>query len=189
MLMVRPLDDTIPDPVARLPASVAKLDREDLPAYRAFRPRADHEAVRARLDRGEVCFVSWLDGRIVQAAWGATGRARSAYLGRDLLLEPDTAYVYDSFTLPVYRRNRLAAGATAELMRHYRQRGFRRLVSLVAVENTAGLQLNLKRGSRAVGRFTCLRLGRWRRHRQTFWGEQPLRVVAPGEAIGETRRQ
>jgi ribosomal protein S18 acetylase RimI-like enzyme len=140
----------------------------------------DHyvNSIQSHLARGEPCFAALYDGQIAQVGTAATGRVYVPYLYRDLLLQPDDVYFYDSFTLPAYRGYGLAPARAAHMMHHYWQEGYRRVVCLVAVENQGGLRSVQKTGYQAVGLYSCLRFGPWQRDWQKTWSEEPLPTLA-----------
>lgn len=139
-----------------------------------FREALDPSSISDRVARGHSCFAVWVEGRIVHTAWVAVERATVEYLGRDLLLEPDEIYIFDSYTLPGYRGMKIAQARGAYVARHYAQRGFRRSLGLVAVENAAGLAVPEALGYRRIGVYSNLGLGRWCR----AWSRP-----SPGERI------
>ena len=56
--------------------------------------------MRARLDRGDRCFVAREAGTIVSSRWIAGRRAYVEYLGTWLDLEPDEVFLSETFTVP-----------------------------------------------------------------------------------------
>jgi RimJ/RimL family protein N-acetyltransferase len=181
ILMVRPLDDTIPSPWPRLPVVFKILTKEDLPAYHRFRPDRRTSLIQNSLARGEQCFVAWYQGRIVHAGTMATGRVYVSYLRRHLILRPGEVYSHDSFTLPAYRGYGLAPARHAHVMRSFHQEGYRRIACLVAVENKAGFRVVEKLGYQAMGLYSCLRVGPWQREWQQRWREEHLPMLARTE--------
>jgi GNAT superfamily N-acetyltransferase len=137
---------------------IARLTRDDVEAYARFRPRAPFDD---RLAKGHEIVAAWLGDRIVHAAWIATGRGPASYLDRDLVLAPDELLVYDSFTSPDHRGMAIAPARMSHVFREYRKRGYRRCLAIVAVENEGGRRAMESGGYRAIGRYACLRAGRW----------------------------
>lgn len=181
IVMVRPLDEPIPDLLPGLPAVIARLTEEDLPAYRRFRPDQPADEVQKRMARGDRCFAAWYERRIVHAAWAATGRVHVPYLRRDLILEPGEAYMHDSYTLPAYRGYGLAKAEGVYRLQHFWQEGYRRGLCVVAVENKIGFHPLEALGYRAVGLFGCLLFGPWQQDWQQAWSEEPLPVLIAAE--------
>lgn len=172
LFMAKPIDGRarVPEPALRV--EIGRLEPHDLAAYGRFRPRQSPRSIRRRIERGNVCYAAWHRGRIVHAAWAATGRARVSYLDRDLLLGEDDVYMFDSFTLPAYRRKALTATREALLLARFAERGYRRAVGVVAVENDAGRGWSRSLGYRPLGLYGYRRLGPFSRHwRRSFDGE------------------
>lgn len=174
LLMIRPMDDTIPDLRLRLPVVFKELTEKDLPDYSRFRPKQCPDLIRAHLAHGDRYLAAWYEGRIVHAGRLTTGRGYVPYLRQNLILHPDDVYSHDSFTLPAYRGYGLAPARHIHFMRHYRQQGYRRATCLVAVENRAGLRVMQKLGYQAVGLYSCLRFGPWQYDWQRTWSADPL---------------
>ena len=65
-----------------------------------FLAETDDDDVRARLDRGDRCFVAREAGTVVSSRWIAGGRAFVEYLGMWLDLEPDEVFLSETFTVP-----------------------------------------------------------------------------------------
>jgi GNAT superfamily N-acetyltransferase len=181
-LMVRHLDEgstALPD----CGATFAALGDDDLSRYVEFRPGASVASLRARFARGDAAVGAWVEGRLVHAAWIATGRAYIAYLRRDLVLGPDELLVYDSFTLPDSRGSGIARARMLHVFDEYGRRGYRRCFALAAAENQAGRQAMASAGYRPAQDYICLRLGPWDR----CWRLQPSQVRWPELALPLTR--
>ncbi len=139
--------------------TLALLTASDIDAYLRFRGKLSRREVDDRLSRGEVAVLAWRDGRIVQAAWAATGRVHLGYLARSVQLGPRDVLVHDSYTAPDCRLGGLAVARMAFLFGTFRDRGFRRCFAIVARENVAGYRALCSTGYVAVGQYTRLRFG------------------------------
>ncbi len=181
VVMVRPLDRPIADRPPRLPVVISILGEDDLEAYRRFRPDQLERILEARRVRGDRCFAAWHEGRIVHAAWVATGGVHVPYLRRDLMLQSGDVYIYDSFTLPAFRGHGLAQARSAHLLKHYRQLGYRRALGVVAVENKVAFRPALGIGFYPIGLYGCVRFGPWQWDWQRVWREEPLPRLARAE--------
>lgn len=127
-----------------------------------------------RIERGDMCFALSVEDRIVHTAWVAVGRGPVEYLRRDLALGEDEIFIFDSYTNPEYRSLHLATARAVFVANHFAEKGFRRSLGVVAVENKAGLAVPEAVGYRRIGRYSALCLGRLCR----TWSE-PL----PGQQI------
>jgi hypothetical protein len=174
---VAALDVSPPLASSNMAIKVELLRPEMIDAYVRFRPSQSREASQ-RFALGHMVGVAWYDDRIVSAAWMATGRIHIPYLNCDIVLPSDVIYTYDAYTLSEYRGNHIARARSAQLGLEFLRRGFRRSVSIVAVENRSALRSALKAGYRVVGTHSFLRLGPLqRRWRQPLSDEYP--VFAP----------
>lgn len=183
VLVSRDLSGPLPEVSScSLPVKIKKATEEDLPAYRAFHPGRREGVIQARFARGDECFAVWDEGHIVHAAWVAAGRAYVPYLHRDLLLQPDEMYIYDSFTRPSHRRRGLCGLRGRYLLRHYHARGYKRALGLVALENKTAFAPVRSVGYTHVGMYTCVRLGPWQWHWQRAFGNGRLPALAPRQA-------
>jgi hypothetical protein len=163
ILIQVPLTDPISTPPASIPLSSCLLDHEDLHEYRAFRPDADPAETGHRLDQGHWCFTARHQGRIVSAVWVAIGTAMIPYLERDLMLAPDQAYAYDSYTVPELRGMAVASVRSDMMRRTLRRKGVKLLLGAVLPENRAARRRAEKRQHKEIGVIGYWRLGHWRR--------------------------
>lgn len=150
-------------PVVPFPVEIGSVAiPANLDLLSSFRPSLSTRSILERFERGDDCFAVWLDGRIVHTAWVAVRRARVDYLSRDIVLERDDIYIFDTYTAPDFRSLHLAQARAAFVASYYSERGFRRSLGLVAVENRAGLAVPETLGYRRLGYYSALGVGRWR---------------------------
>lgn len=140
------------------------LLREDVEAYARFRGRPV-ETVPAlrRLDEGEVCVASWLEGELVSAAWYAFGLVWMDEIGRSLQLARDEVYAYDSYTTESLRGQGIAALRGRWAIKHFREEGFRRTIGWISPQNLPAFGPGRKLGAETLGRAGFVRLGPFRR--------------------------
>ncbi len=154
-------DLTIEPP--RVPTDVdfrrAFLRPEDADAYAAYRPDRDRERVLARLERGSMCHVAWLDGRIVSDCWYQPGEAWVEDLDRRFELGADEAYAYDAHTEPELRGHAVTPSRATLAATDLRDRGFTRAVGFVVPENGPGLRSPRKSGWTRFGVAGHVRFG------------------------------
>jgi GNAT superfamily N-acetyltransferase len=142
---------------------VSLLAAGEIDAYMAFRPDQSIDEVRRRLDEGQQCFAVWHDRRIVHAAWAVIGRARIEYLSTEITLAPGEVWSHDVFTSPAFRGLGASPARMLEMMRYFRDRGYRRLVGAILPENRSSLRLGEKVGwTRCIGVIGYVGLGPWR---------------------------
>ncbi len=142
-----------------IPAEIRILDKADLREYFAFKPFQPRHEVESRLEQGHSCFVAWYEGRIVHAGWAATGRAHIPYIHSDILLPPTAFFIYDSYTVPAFRRARLVLARSSAMHVHFGAKGFVRSYGIVTLMNRPGLAILGPAGYRRIGMYGCVRLG------------------------------
>lgn len=163
VLREQPLSQPLPEVSPGVPVFVNLLTPGEIDDYIAFRPDQTSTEVRRRLDEGQQCFAVWHDRRIIHAAWAVTGRARIEYLSTELTLAPDEVCAYDVFTSPAFRGRGASPARMREMMRHFRDRGYRCLLGAILPENRSSLRLAEKVGRyRDIGVIGYVRLGPWR---------------------------
>ncbi len=149
----------------RIPVSYECLDSGALAEYGRFRPDADLENIRRRLEGGQECFVARHEGAIIHACWTATRYARIDYLDCEVALTPEAVYVYEVFTAPEFRGQAVSSGRSAHMERVLERQGAKRLVAAVWPENRAASRSRSKAGYSTTGK-----IGYWRlRHRKRFF--------------------
>lgn len=173
VIVERSLDEPLPPVEARLPVTLGLLQESEVDEYVAFRPEAEPAEIRRRLQAGQLCFVARHEGRLVQIAWAAIGRARIDYLAREVALAPDQAYCYESFTAPDVRGQNIAAARSVFMQQVLRQADYRRLVAVIMPENKRAFRPAEKAGYRRVGMLRTFWLGPWRWHFGRFTTHQP----------------
>lgn len=162
-LRERPLNQPSSEVSARVQVGVSLLAPTEIDAYMVFRPDQSIAEVRRRLDEGQRCFAVWHDRRIIHAAWAATGHARIEYLSAVITLAPDEVWSYDVFTSPEFRGMGASPARMVEMMRYFRDRGYRCLLGAILPENRPSFRLGEKVGwTDCVGVVGYVGLGPWR---------------------------
>ena len=172
-LMLRPLDEPIPEPAPKGSFAYREMGPETQPAYLEMLP-SRRGLIEARLASGARCFLAMDGERIAHGYWMGVGRVRIDYLAGDLILPPDSVYTYDSYSPPAYRGRGLAQAVGLHAMGVARAEGRARAWCLPAVENAAGIRPVEAIGYRRVAVLHRLGVGPWRRH----W-TRPLAEVEP----------
>ena len=179
ILIERKLSEPVPEISVRVPVRVSVLAESEINAYLEFRPEQDAAEIRRRLDEKEWCFAVWHEQQIVHVAWAVSGRSvRIHYLSTVIEVAPDEVYIYDIVTAPSFRRLGVASLRSVEMMRYFRDRGYRRLLGVVRPADESAFRQNV--GYRRIGVIGYIGLGPWR-HR--FCREE-RGVVALGASDG-----
>lgn len=163
---------------------ITELDQASLSAYRSFRPDQSGGQAERRLESGHRCLLTWVEGRIVDAAWLTRGTTFVPYLRARLALEETDLYVFDSYTDPEHRGVGLYQAKNAYVYRLAAREGFRRVVAVIAAENRAPLLLNRRSGGLMVGMYHYLRLGPASRWWSEPWTGEPMPELLPGRDGG-----
>ena len=184
LLMLRPLDDAIPEPSPKGRVSFREMaGAADRDAYLAMLPQRGR-VVDERLRRGARCFLAWDGDDLAHGYWMAADRVRIDYLERDLVLGAGDVYTYDSYSPPAHRGRGLAQAVGLHAMAVARGEGRLRAFCLPAVENAAGIRPVEAIGYRRVAMLHCLRLGPYRRHWTDAWTDRHLPALAPTPPSG-----
>jgi ribosomal protein S18 acetylase RimI-like enzyme len=143
---------------------VTVLAPQDVAQYLAFHDYASRDVVLRRLQQGHTCFLVRESGRIIHAAWTATGQADIGYLRCRVRLADDAIYIYEVYTSPDARGRSISSARSRWIAARYRQQGFSRFTAVVWPENAAVIRSLQKAGYRIIGKAGYAGAGRWRRH-------------------------
>ena len=135
------------------------LSPADVPALLALRPGLARATVEARLEAGHDCLCVWLNDELASTVWFRYDCMWLPELRRLIDLPEGTAYAYDSFTNPAYRRQGLVKRRAPGAARYLREAGYTNLVGYVRAENLAGLAAARSVGAAFVGRIRWFHLG------------------------------
>jgi len=138
------------------------LSEHTLEDYVRLVPGASVATARDRLHSGHFCLIGYADGRAVQSSWIGLTRVHIEYMGVDVELASDAAYVYEVYVSPFHRGRGFGSIATAERARAMVARGVTRGCSVVMPENRAGLRFTEAVGYRRVGLLRTVRVLGWR---------------------------
>ena len=108
-LMLRPLDEPIPEPAPKGSFAFEEMTPGTERAYLDMLP-SRRALVQARLGSGARCFLAMDGERIAHGYWMGVRRVRIDYMERDLVLPPDSVYTYDSYSPDAYRGRGAGAG-------------------------------------------------------------------------------
>lgn len=134
---------------------------------RALSPEAEGALPPALADRivadNDFCFAALAGPRLAAFGWFALGNIEPEHnAGTALSYPPDVAYMYNGYTVPDFRGQRLHGLVKALGLRALADRGVTRLLSTVDWTNGASLRSNLRLGCVDLGYAVLVRLGRIR---------------------------
>jgi len=189
ILIERLLQEPIVEQQPGVDVEVNLLTASDLDEYLAHRPGSNAADICERFRQGQKCFVARHQGITASTCWAATGAARIDYLSCEIRLAEDEVYTYGSYTAPRFRTLNIAAVRGNEMVRYFRERGYRRFVAILMPENKAAFRPIEKIGYRRIGIIGYVKFGPWRR----FFGRvqppaRPVRFVKPRANGPSTRR-
>lgn len=125
---------------ARIPLSFEQLTAAGIGEYNEFRGTPGSTTAEERLRAGHSCFIARHRGRIAGLRWAATGQAWSEYLRQEIPLAGDEVFLYDAFTSPDVRGQRIFPALTHEIHRHFSTGGRRRALCHTLPENRAAMK-------------------------------------------------
>jgi ribosomal protein S18 acetylase RimI-like enzyme len=175
IVMERQFDLSMPDIDPDVSVRFALLEPSHVDEYLRLRPDADREDVEERLRRRHVCYVAWLEGRIVQACWIAVDRAYVDYLRCWFHLGSGVGYLHDLYTVPELRGRSLHRAMYPHIFRYFRNAGARAVIAAFQPENRIQ-HIFARLGFRRVATASVLGRGRLRlvrEHRLEPAGDRP----------------
>ncbi len=175
VLLVRALGEPIPTASAKMPVEVSLLKRSEIDEFLAFQPDCSEQEVHRRFECGDQCFVARHQGAIVNACWTAEGAVWIPYIRCRIELAPGEAYVYNNYTAPPFRGNRVPFVRSVFMLHHFRDRGYHRLAAIVIPENKPAFGSFEKSGYRRIGHIGSLRIGPWRIAQMLAWRQRDRR--------------
>lgn len=156
------LGESIRDVTSAVPFDFELLTKDEVEAYLSLRPEADPVEIHARLDSGQLCFVTRHDGKIGTVNWVAPTTAWIDYLSFKIPLAPEEVYSYESFTAPDLRGQNIAPARSVCMLRYLEKLGYRRIIGVITPENMASLRYARKSGYHSIGTMGYIKIGRWR---------------------------
>jgi L-amino acid N-acyltransferase YncA len=157
----------------------------DAEALRRYLTRDEYELserfVTHALAMNDECFAIRAGDTLAAYGWYSFGAHRFSD-EHTLRFAPPWVYMHHGFTHPAHRGRRLHAIGMTMALAAYQARGFRGLVSLVAVRNDASLKSCYRMGYRPFGTLYTVRLGHLLglRHSKSRLLNVPLAYCTPG---------
>ena len=163
-LVVVANDMTVPPPDVqpKVEVTVREVTEDDIGAYVAFGPKADAETVRRRLAAGSRIHAAWFGDRIVCASWTDFDNASFDAIGAAVPIAPTDVYGRDVYTLPEFRRKRIASYRFVTAMRLLREEGYERALGYVLPENRRGFGPTAKANVNPIGSVGWFGIGPFR---------------------------
>ncbi len=178
-LIERDISENAPPSPCKLAVECRRLEPGDVEAYLRFRPEASRDETLWRLEAGHLCVAVWRGREIIHAGWAGLGRCWIEYLDLHVEMAPDAAYVYEVWTAPEYRGQRVSSARWAEMNAGLLAQGVRREIGAVWPENYSVIRSAARGGYRSVGLVGYWGAGglRWTFCRYSGSGAAPIRLA------------
>jgi hypothetical protein len=117
--------------------------------------KADVEAYRRRLRRGEKCFLAFAGQQIVHVNWLCFSWAEEAVCGRSFKLEPGEAYTTDAYTVIAFRGKNVHAVVLGAMLDAAKAAGSRKVYTVTSIDRPASFSAFRQLGWRVQGKVLC----------------------------------
>lgn len=165
LTLERRLDRPLEPVNARINSTIRRLTTADQEAFADCRQGRYQELFRRRLERGHECFGALVNERVASVSWIARNRATLWIISGDVLLSPDECYVYDSYTHPHFRGQRLQGPIFTAIFEALADSFCNRAITFVFPDNVANLRSRARMGFEVCGDVQCFRLPGYRLYR------------------------
>ena len=157
---IRRLDSPIGRAIPGLEAHLAELTADDVEEYLQFYPNISSEQYLERFREGQTCFVvRESTGTLASGTWTAVGRVWIDFVGREVALQEDEVYLYDSYTVPEFRGKRLQPFLCDQILARFQNSGYRQAVVIIAPENRSNISSRKRSGFVRMGLLFRIRIG------------------------------
>jgi len=118
-----------------------------------------------RFKAGRLCFVAEENGDIVNYVWVGLDATFVDELGREIRIDPASAYRYDGYTVPEYRGLGILPVVLTRVADYLFKNGIEEIYDIVVSDNRPSLRAHEKIGSRKMGEITFIKLFKSTRYR------------------------
>jgi ribosomal protein S18 acetylase RimI-like enzyme len=157
IVFTRSLEGPLPSFEARLPITYRVAEPDDLSYLRDVILPSELEYFSKRLAHGRICILALYQENLIAYAW-ASDEVNLEIDNLELRLEPGDVYLDDFYTLPAYRRQGVYSALHLQELRYVQERGFKRAVAIVAVDNIPPQKLMKKIGYQEADRLSFRRI-------------------------------
>ncbi len=157
LVLTRSLEEPLPLVEARLPITYRVAEPDDLSRLEGAVLPSELAYFRERLAHGRICFLGFYQDDVAAYGW-LTDEVVFEIDNLQLRLGLGDAYVDDIYTLPAYRRQGIASTGALRRLQFLKERGFKRSVSIVRLDNAPALKMNKKLGYKEADRLTFRRI-------------------------------
>jgi GNAT superfamily N-acetyltransferase len=150
LITVKDLTGALP-PISPVPGvSWRRLAGAEVPALVASSSTLCPAEVWRRLREGQECWVGWMGTKAAHWLWQTHGETHLPYLHRSVRPLDGDLWVVEVYTHPSERRRGLYTTSIVMAMHRARERGYVRLIGLIAAWNTPARRVAEEKLQRAV---------------------------------------
>ena len=136
---------------------VRLLQRDEVPKLNKLMGLGAGEA-EERLKAGDLCFIGEKNGDIVHYRWICFNEVFVNELERKIRMRPNSAYMYDAYTVPKYRGKGIHPAVLTNAEDYLFQSGIKEMYTVILSNNHSSLRTWQKIGSRKMGEVTFIKL-------------------------------
>jgi len=155
-VLTRSLKEPLPSLKARLPIAYHVAEPDDLSCLKDTILPSKLAYFRNRLAHGRICILGFHQNNVAAYGW-TTDEVVFNIDNLQLRLGPGDAYVDDIYTLPTYRRQGIGGELHLRCLQYLKERGFKRSVLIVRMDNVPALKIDKKLGYKESDRLSFRR--------------------------------
>ncbi len=152
-LYARSLEEQLLTPEVASNVVIREANVGDLGLFESVKKASDVLWYKTLLDRGRSCIVALKNGQLVAHGW-FTATVDPAIEHTYVPLAQDEIFIFDLFTVPNMRHQGIQRILLNHMFQIAQQKGHKRVLSLVMVDNAPSLKLHDRLGFRVISRFT-----------------------------------
>jgi RimJ/RimL family protein N-acetyltransferase len=145
------IDSLLTHPTTVDALAISPLTSKQLPIFIDFQPDVSIQEAEARLHKGHLAFVVWVDESPVHISWASPEKAEMGYLFYTLVLPSDAVYIYNAYTKPEYRGRHLSSARFRWSLPYLQNLGFQRLIAIAMPENQPAINAIQRSGYEPIG--------------------------------------
>ena len=142
---------------ARVEVNVGLVEGNDfskiVKTFKGFKKKA-----KERFKAGHICFGARLNGEYVHLKWIAFNESYLEEIDRKIRISSDSAYMYDSYTIPNYRGLGISSKVMEKTIQHLSKIGIKKIYAGVRPNNFPMLRVKQKEKARKIGAITYTKI-------------------------------
>lgn len=122
----RSLEEPIEEIEPRIKVTIRQATENDLDKFKGIVSESKLELFKERFEKGRICFIA-LDGeKAVSFAWISFENEYEGSSQVEVKLNAGEGYLFDDYTLPEYRHNRLQTALIAKRLAYLKDKAYRK---------------------------------------------------------------